>query len=86
MCMVICVMIGLGAVLNIVGQALDQELVIKTKGQPPSTPKEMRLLRGSQWCINLSYLMGAVALLLILCCLCCRDVDFGHGEKHDDYE
>jgi len=84
MCIVICVMIGLGGALNIVGQALAYE-----KLYPPKTPgkQEMeRMAKASLWCVNLSYLMGAVALLLILCCLCCRDVTFGKHGKDDDYE
>ena len=83
MCIIICLMIGMGAALNIVGQALASEGTY-----PPSKPRkdEMeRMAKASLWCINLSYLMGAIALLLILCCLCCRDVSFGKSGK-DDYD
>ena len=82
MCIVICVMIGLGAAINIVGQALAYE-----GKYPPSKPgpNEMqRMAKASEWCINLSYLMGAISLLLILCCLCCNGVSFGKATK-DEY-
>lgn len=83
MCIVICVMIGLGAALNVAGQALDYE----GKYHPSKAKADelVKMKKASLWCINLSYLMGGVALLLILCCLCCRDVAFGKGGK-DDYE
>lgn len=86
MCIAICVMIVVGAALNICGQALDQELKIAQQAKVPNVKKMEELTRGSMWCINLSYLMGAVSLLLILCCLCCRDVDFGGKGSKDDYE
>lgn len=89
-CMVVCVMIAVGGVLNIVGQALEQELKIKQdkNAKVPITQDQMdRLIRGSQWCLNLSYLIGAVTLLLILCCLCCKGVSFGGSSgSASDYE
>lgn len=83
MCIVICVMIGLGAALFIVGQALDVESkkVLDTKAKPE---EKERMQAAAKWCVNLSYLMGSVALLLTLCCMCCRDVSFGKGK--DDYD
>jgi hypothetical protein len=89
MCTCICVMIALGAALYIAGQALEQELKV---GKKWTIRQQEELARGSMWCINLSKLFGVVAFLLILCCQCCRGVDFegaGGGMSHhavSDYE
>ena len=86
MCIAICIMICLGAALFITSQALksrvagDPDDVAKHKG------RKMDMLRAAQWCEQLAYLMGAVALLLILCCLCCRDVEFGGQHIKDEYD
>jgi hypothetical protein len=86
MCISICVMICLGAALYVTAQAIQTRLdadptdVAKHKGRKD----EMR--RAIRWCTQLAYLMGAVALLLILCCLCCRDVEFGGRHIKDDYD
>lgn len=83
MCISICVMICLGAALYVTAQAL-----ISRAGAHPSDKKDRDtdMLRAAKWCEQLAYLMGAVALLLILCCLCCRDVEFGGRHAKDDYD
>lgn len=90
MCMCICVMIALGAVLNVVGQGLDQDRVIREQKEAAAktslTKSDIRVMRAAAWCKNLSYLMGAVALLLILCCQCCQGVTFdGHHASSGEY-
>ena len=86
MCIAICVMISLGAALYITAQALQSRLtydeadVIKHKG------RKADMKRAIMWCTQLAYLMGAVALLLILSCMCCRDVEFGSHHAKDDYD
>ena len=82
MCVFICILIVLGAVLYIVAQALESY----EEHHSPSKQQMDAKRRGAIWCTQLAYLMGAVALLLILCCLCCRDVDFGSRHIKDDYE
>lgn len=82
MCISICILIVLGAVLYIVAQALES----RDMKHPGSKTHDLAMRRAAIWCTQLSYLMGAVALLLILCCLCCRDVDFGSRHIKDDYE
>lgn len=86
MCISICVMICLGAALYVTAQAL----ISRVGGDPTDVAKhkgrEADMLRAAKWCEQLAYLMGAVALLLILCCLCCRDVEFGGRHIKDDYD
>lgn len=83
MCISICVMICLGAVLYVTAQALESRMIAH-----PSDKKDRDtdMRRAAVWCTQLAYLMGAVSLLLILCCLCCRDVDFGGRHIKDDYD
>lgn len=86
MCISICIMICLGAALFVTAHALQTRLdadptdVAKHKGRKAEMKSAIR------WCTELAYLMGAVALLLILCCLCCRDVDFSGHHIKDEYD
>lgn len=88
MCIAICVMISLGAALYITAQALES----RSRHDETQTSKKPNLRRDSEmaraavWCTQLAYLMGAVALLLILSCLCCRDIEFGSRHAKDDYD
>lgn len=83
MCISICVMICLGAALYVTAQALES----RSRADAPKDQKRLAdMRRAALWCTQLAYLMGAVALLLILCCLCCRDVEFGGRHIKDDYD
>ena len=88
MCMCICILIGLGAALYIasLGLVMDQPVDTK-KPLPPSGVEAKRIQRAAVWCDGLAKLMGVVALLLILCCLCCKDVSFaGKSSSRSDYD
>jgi hypothetical protein len=77
MCICICVMIALGAALFVAGQALDTEIQITLPKNPTMPSKELLAMqRSAGWCLNLAKLLGVVSFLLILCCLCCKDVAF----------
>ena len=86
MCIAICVMISLGAALYITAQALESRIVHDLRSKKPDQHRDSEMRRAAVWCTQLAYLMGAVALLLILSCLCCRDVEFGSRHAKDDYD
>ena len=86
MCISICILIVLGAVLYIVAQALNTRITYDGADIAKHKGRKADMIKAIMWCTQLSYLMGAVALLLILCCLCCRDVEFGSHHEKDDYE
>lgn len=83
MCISICVMICLGAALYVTAQALISRA---RAHHSDKKDRDTDMHRAAVWCEQLAYLMGAVSLLLILCCLCCRDVDFGGRHIKDDYD
>lgn len=77
MCSAICVLIVVGAVLFVCAQGMQTKLGPDPDvKKAPGADETQRLAMGIMWCMNLSYLCGALAILLILCCLCCRDVEF----------
>jgi hypothetical protein len=90
MCIAICVMISVGAALYITAQALESRIIHdetqKSKNPASDQRRDSKMRRAAVWCTQLAYLMGAVALLLILSCMCCRDVEFGSHHAKDDYD
>lgn len=86
MCISICVMICLGAALYVTAQALQSRLNMDEAAVTKHKGRKAEMKSAIRWCTELAYLMGAVALLLILCCLCCRDVEFGGRHIKDDYD
>ena len=84
MCIAVCVLIAAGSALFIVAAGIQTKLAPNPDDKkPPSAKERATLARTVAWCTQLSQLFGVVALLLILCCLCCQGVAFKGKDSYD---
>lgn len=76
MCVAICVLIVLSALLWVLYLALGE-----AAGQNPADKKHVKLQRAAVWCKELALGFAVVSFLLVLCCHCCKGVEFDapHG-------